>query len=156
MINKQSGFTLLESVTALFILGLLLAISGYGFNQVIPRLRLEGAVQTLVSDLRAARMKAIGRNCYYRIQFFPDQEGYVIERASESGASRWPGQPEGLARQFSNPAGLYYQPRVDLVSSSRDPVFSPRGTAVGTTLVLRHTGLQKVITLSSQGRVKVE
>jgi prepilin-type N-terminal cleavage/methylation domain-containing protein len=156
MIHKQRGFTILELVTALFILGLLLAISGYGFNRIIPRLHLEGAVQTVISDLRSARMKAIGRNCYYRIQFFPGQEGYLIERASESGSSRWPGQPEGPARQFSNPAGLYYQPRVDLVSSSRDPVFSPRGTVLGTTLVLRHSGLQKVVTLSSQGRVKVE
>ena len=127
-----------------------------GLTRLSPGCGWKGRFNTLVSDLRFARMKAIGRNCYYRIQFFPDQEGYVIERASESESSRWPGQPEGLARQFNNPAGLYYQPRVDLVSSSRDPVFSPRGTALGTTLVLRHTGLQKVITLSSQGRVKVE
>jgi Tfp pilus assembly protein FimT len=136
--------------------GLFLLWGAVNFSALIPRLYLDGAVQDLVSDLHLARMKAIAQSCYYRLRFEPIRERYVVERESGTGTSRWPGIQEGLAREWSNPRSVYFHPTVDLVSSSYDPVFSPRGTAVGTTLVLSGGGMQKTIRVSSQGRVKVQ
>jgi prepilin-type N-terminal cleavage/methylation domain-containing protein len=153
--NKQ-GFSVIEVTIVLSLIGLLLLWGGFSFSILVPRLRLEGAAQDLISDLQLARMKAIAQNCFYRLHIEPDRERYVIERESLSGTSRWPGTQEGLTREWTNPDSLYHHPGVDLVSSSHDPVFSPRGTAFGTTLVISIGEIQKIVAVSSQGRVRVQ
>ncbi len=152
----QSGFSLMEAVMTLFLMGLVFSIGCYGYQQFIPRYRLEGAVQCLVSDFQLARMKAIGQNCYYRVQIVPEQNRYFLERESSTGLSRWPGVQEGLIRMFNNAQNPYCYPGVNLESSSNHPIFSPRGAVVGTTLVVKNSSGKKIITLSSLGRVKVQ
>lgn len=154
--KNQSGFSLMETLIGLFLMGLVFSIGCYGYNQFIPRYRLEGATQSLVSDFKLARMKAIGKNCYYRVQIVPEQNHYFLERESFSGTSRWPGVRDGVLREFNNARNPYSYPGVNLESSSNHPVFSPRGTVVGTTLILKNSFGKKIITLSSQGRVKVQ
>jgi prepilin-type N-terminal cleavage/methylation domain-containing protein len=156
MKKNESGFSMIELILGLSLLSLVFSLGCYGFKQLIPRYRLEGAVQCLVSDFQLARMMAIGQNCYYRIQIIPEQKHYLLERESFAGISRWPGIQEGITRKFNNPANPYYYPEVELESSSNHPVFSPRGMVVGTTVVLSNSSGQRIITLSSQGRVKVQ
>ncbi len=156
MKNNNSGFSLIETIMTLVIISLVFSLGCYGFNRVIPKYRLEGAVNNLVSDLHLARMRAIGQNCFYRIQVDPLQKQYFLERESVNSPSRWPGTQEGLLRKFNDPNNLYYYPGVDLESSSNNPIFLPRGSVVGTTIVLKNSFGQKKITLSSQGRVKVQ
>lgn len=146
----------METIIALCLMGLVFSIGCYGYNQFIPRYRLEGAAQCLVSDFQLARMKAIGQNCYYRVQIVPEQNQYLLERESLSGTSRWPGVQDGIIRKFNNPQNPYSYPGVAVESNSKDPVFSPRGTVAGTTLILKNSSGKKIITLSSQGRVKVQ
>jgi hypothetical protein len=154
--KSEAGFSMIETLLGLFLCALLLSLSGYGYNRLIPKFQLEGAVQYVVSDFQLARMKAIGQNCYYRIQFFPKEEAYFLERESMNTHSRWPGSREGIPRNFTQRDNPYHSPGVDLESSSINPVFSPRGTAVGTTIILKNASGRKIITLSTQGRVKVQ
>ena len=154
--KNGSGFTLIETIMILAILSLVFSIGCYGFNRVIPKYRLEGAVNSLVSDFHLARMRAIGQNCFYRIQVDCGLKQYLLERESLTGPSRWPGIPDGIPRKFNDPVNPYYYPGVDMESSSNNPVFLPRGNVVGTTIVLKNSSGQKTITLSSQGRVKVQ
>lgn len=154
--KNESGFSLLETILVLSILSLIFIIGGVNFMKLIPKYRLDGAVQSLISDFQSARMKAIGQNCFFRVQIVPEKNHYFLERESLVGPSRWPGVREGILRKFSSPDNPYYYPGVDLESSTNNPVFSPRGTVVGTTIVLKNSSGQKIITLSSQGRVKVK
>ncbi len=154
--KHQSGFSIMETIMTLFLMGLVFSIGCYGYHQFIPRYRLEGAVQCLVSDFQLARMKAIGQNCYFRVQIVPEQNHYFLERESATGLSRWPGVQEGIIREFNNAQNPYYYPGVNLESSSNHPIFSPRGAVVGTTLVVKNSSGKKIITLSSLGRVKVQ
>jgi prepilin-type N-terminal cleavage/methylation domain-containing protein len=154
--KNQSGFSLSEMIVVLFVMSVILSIGCYGFMNFLPRYRLEGATRILVSDFQLTRMRAIGQNCSYRVRFLPEEECYILEREISYGVTRWPGIQEGPPRKFNLPSSPYYYPGVHLESVSRNPVFSPRGTAVGTTIVLRNSSGQKIITLSSQGRVKVE
>lgn len=153
--KNATGFSLIETIMTLALLSLVFSIGCYGFNRVIPKYRLEGAVSSLVSDFHLARMRAIGQNCFYRIQVDSGQKQYFLERESLSDPSRWPGIREGVLRKFNDPGNPYYYPGVDLESSSGNPVFLPRGSVVGTTIVLKNSSGKKKITLSSQGRVKV-
>jgi Tfp pilus assembly protein FimT len=150
------GLTLLEMVVTLGLIGLVGALGGFCFRDLYPALHLQGAVQGIVLDIQAARMMAIAQNRYCRLVFFPGQESYQIEKAAASGGGQWTGSPEGLPREFNNPNNPYHHPGVDLLSSTFNPVFSPRGTATGATIVLQSGGQQKVITISFQGRVKVQ
>jgi Tfp pilus assembly protein FimT len=152
---NQTGFSLLETILTTCLLSLIMAVVGYEVHRLIPKYRLNGAVQSIVSDFHLARMKAIGQNCYFRIQIFPGQNYYLLERESSVGSSRWPGVQEGNLRNFSGPDSPYYYPGVYVESSSNNPVFSPRGTVVGTTVILKNSSGQKRISLSSLGRVKV-
>lgn len=150
------GWTLLELLTVLALLALGLGLSGFGFRDLLPGLNLQGAVQDLVLDLQYTRWRAMAQNQYYRLVFFTDQEAYALEREAGNGAGRWPGQVEGALREFNNPGSPYYHPGVELLQVSRNPVFTPRGMVSGATIVLQCEGRRKVITVSSQGRVKVE
>jgi type II secretory pathway pseudopilin PulG len=154
MTKNGSGFSFIETIFALFLLGLVSSLSCYGFKEFIPRYRLEGAVQNIVSDFQLARMKAIGRNCFYRIQINPEQKQYFLEREILTGPSRWPGIQEGILRKYNDPGNPYYYPGVNLESSG-NPVFLPQGGVLGTTIILKNSSGEKKITLSSQGRVKV-
>jgi Tfp pilus assembly protein FimT len=153
---KRDGFSLAEMVFGLFLMSVLLALSGYLYSQWLPRYQLERAVQQVTSDLQLARMKAISQNCYYRLQFSPGDDSYRLERESLNGQASWPGILDGLSRQFRQADNPYYCPGVKLESNSSHPVFSPRGTAVGTTIILKNAAKRKIITLSIQGRIKVQ
>jgi prepilin-type N-terminal cleavage/methylation domain-containing protein len=150
------GFSLIELIMTIALLGIVFIIGGYAFERVIPKIRLEGTANTLIFDLHLARMRAIGQNCLYRIQVDPARKQYFIERESITGSSRWSGVPEGIIRKLDDPKNPYYSPGVDLVCSSNNLVFLPRGNVVGTTIILKNKAGKKKITLSSQGRVKVQ
>jgi type II secretory pathway pseudopilin PulG len=150
------GWTLLETLAVLGLLAIALGLTGFGFRDWLPGWHLQAAAQDLVLDLQQTRWRALAQNQYYRLVFSPEQESYVLERESGNGGSRWPGLPEGPVREFSNPDSPHYHPGVDLAQVSRNPVFSPRGTAAGTTIILQSGVLRKIITVSSLGRVKVD
>jgi Tfp pilus assembly protein FimT len=154
--KKTTGFSLIETIMILACLSLVISIGCYGFYQVIPKYRLEGAVNSLVSDFHLARMRAIGQNCFYRIQIDSGLKQYFLERESLAGPSRWPGVREGALRKFNDSGNPFSYPGVNLESSSNHPVFLPRGGVIGTTIVLKNSSGQKKITLSSEGRVKVQ
>lgn len=155
-IKQEAGFTLVETILVFSLMAMVLLMGCLGFVKLVPKIRLDGAVQCLVSDFQSTRMKAIGRNCFYRIWIVPEQNQYFIERESMAGNSRWPGVQEGGLRKFDDPDNPVAYPGVTLVSSSNHPVFSPRGTVVGTTITIKNSSGKKIITISSQGRIKVQ
>jgi Tfp pilus assembly protein FimT len=152
--KAESGFSLIEMILTACLLSLIAGMIGYGFQKLVPRYRLNGAVQCIVADFQSARMKAISQNCYFRIQLFPGCNYYFLERENGTGSTRWPGVQEGILRSFNTPSPYYY-PGVDLESSSNNPLFSPRGTVSGTTVIVKNSAGSRKITLSSLGRVKV-
>jgi prepilin-type N-terminal cleavage/methylation domain-containing protein len=156
MRDPAKGMTLLEIVVTMGLISLMAALVGFGFRDLYPSLHLQGAVKDIVLDIQTARMMAIAQNRPCRIVFSPGQESYQIEKASASGDVQWTGTPVGIPREFDNPNNPHHHPGVDLLSSSFNPVFSPRGTAAGASIRLQCGERQKLITISSQGRVKVQ
>ncbi|HSO73131.1 MAG TPA: GspH/FimT family pseudopilin, partial [Thermodesulfobacteriota bacterium] len=154
--DPAKGLTLLEIVVTMGLIGLAAVLVGFGFRDLYPSLHLQGAVKDIVLDIQTARMMAIAQNRSCRIVFSPAQEAYQLEKSSASGGGQWTGTPAGIRREFNNPNNPYHHPGVDLVGSTFNPVFSPRGTAAGASILLIGGGRQKVITISSQGSVKVK
>ena len=125
-IKSGSGYSMVEMIIALAMLGLVFSIGCYAFNQVIPKYRLEGAVNSLISDFQLARMRAIGQNCIYRIQVDCGRKQYLLERESLTGPSRWPGIRDGILRKFNDP-GNPFTTRVWKWKAATTRFFYPEG-----------------------------
>lgn len=57
----QTGFSLMELITALTVLGILLALAGPGFANFVDGSRLSGSARDLVVDFALARNEAVMR-----------------------------------------------------------------------------------------------
>ena len=75
---NNKGFTLLETIVAMSILVILLAIAVPGFSTFLPNYRLKRAVQDLYSNMQSAKMEAVRSNSDYTIEFDKDHNLYKL------------------------------------------------------------------------------
>ena len=75
--NKK-GFTLLELIFCIAILGILMAIGIPGYMDYLPRYRANGAIRRLFTELQYAKMKAIADNNDYVVTFDTASNRYNI------------------------------------------------------------------------------
>ena len=67
--QKQSGFTLIELMIVVIVLGILVAIALPSFQSTIERRRLVGATENLFASLQYARSESIKQNKTVTFQF---------------------------------------------------------------------------------------
>ena len=79
---KANGFTLLELLVVLVILGLSLTIVPPLFSGALPTLTLKGAVRDMQLALRQARSESIVRNQPADIRLLPDEAYYLVGSSS--------------------------------------------------------------------------
>lgn len=73
--SKPRGFTLMELVTTLSILGILSLIAVPAFSSWLPEYRLKSAVRDLYSNMQLARMLSIKNNGQYKVIFNTEGSG---------------------------------------------------------------------------------
>ena len=146
--KQTAGFTLLGQLITLTLAGIMLSIAVPGYLKVMPRHRLNGAVRQLTGDLMWARMKAIERNNRHRIFFLNEHEYRILDDADNDGAVD-PGE-------WTLTRDLRTDYRDVVMSSTNNPVFSPRGTASSlATITLANAAGSKRISISIAGRVRI-
>jgi type IV fimbrial biogenesis protein FimT len=82
--NKQSGFTLIELIVIIAIVGVFAAIAVPNFLSYMPKHRLNGAARQVMGDLMAARMKAVSQNCDVAVTFASGNPEYEIWTDSDN------------------------------------------------------------------------
>ena len=141
---RDSGFTLLDLITALAICGALAAIAVPNWASQLPTYRLNSAARQLQSELHRVKAQAVARSAHLRVVFLA-AGAYRIERRDGAGY-RSTGEQKAL------PQGISFG------GNSIGAVgFAPRGTADGGTISLCNDKREgkNIIVSGSTGRVRV-
>ncbi len=148
---KKNGFSLLELMIVIAVMGIMSAIAVPRVGQYMAERRLNGAARMVMSDLMMARQKAVSQNNAFKVFFNTDHHGYrILDDDNGDGAIT-----TGEAVEVKDIQRDYYDVTF---SASADPVFSPRGTAFGTTVTLTSArpGGSRYARVASTGRVKID
>lgn len=67
--NRQAGFTLIETLIVLAVIGILVLITAPAFLQMLNRFKLTGTTREVASLMQAARMEAIKYNAPAQVSY---------------------------------------------------------------------------------------
>ena len=145
----RSGYTLTELMIVLGIMGVALMLTQMWLSSQLPNWRLNGAVRQVVSDLLAAKMKAVVERNKQRI-FFQDESHYLILDDDNNNGKIDPGEPQEVR-------DIQADYRDVVLTATNNPSFLPRGTASNlASITLTNPAGKRTITVSITGRVKVK
>ena len=136
MCNARQGFSALELVVVLALVGILAAIALPGWSRLLPSYQLDGSVRQVQSELHSMKMRAVSVNTAFQLAYLADSSQYVIQSDGKVLATK--PLPEGI-----------------VITKAGSISFSPRGTADANRVRLRgSTGLCKQVVVSATGRVR--
>ncbi len=136
----NKGFSLLETVLSLFLIGILIGISAVSFLDKPPKYQLKKAVWEVNSRMNLARYKSIFKNIKVRISFY--QSGYRVEKYDPE-KKKWVMELEKTLEGVN-------------ISATNSPIFHPMGTVsnLASVTISNRAGKYK-ISLAISGRIKI-
>ncbi len=154
----EDGFTLIELMVTIAIVGIITAITVAGYLSWKPGYVFRGAVSQVRGDLNRAKMRAVETRRQCRVTFTVN--GYTIEDGNRTMNSTQWGNIDangvftaGTARQTYT---LNKYPQITLSNITGNPVFSPRGTASLESLRINHPNAGNAdIDVNITGRINI-
>lgn len=148
--KREQGFTLMEMMVVIAALAIMAAIAIPSFMSMLPGLRLNGAARQVMTDLMAARMKAVKENNEVRVFFnSPGTNQYQILDDDDNDGTA----DTGEVFTTKNIQDEYHDVTF---SATTNPIFYPRGTAYGTTVTVTNTSGSRDVKVAITGRVKIQ
>ena len=133
-ISRTAGFTLMETMIIVVILGIIVGMTIPAFSKYLQRQKLDGAARELAADIMYARSLAISRRTTFRIEFSDDQY-QIIQNGIDT-----------IMRTKSAPSGVTF-------ASDADPNFYAWGLADAANVVITGGCQNKNLTLAPNGAV---
>ena len=91
-LRENAGFSLIEIMVVLVVMGILLATAVPSLNERNARSRTEGAARQLSARMQAARQLAVSKRVPYRMTFEIEDRSYYFERQDND--STWTMDPD--------------------------------------------------------------
>jgi prepilin-type N-terminal cleavage/methylation domain-containing protein len=141
-VRSSKGFSLIELIIVIAILGIVSAIAAPNFNKYRQNTNLKEAARDLSSDISLYRQRAVAENIRYQIVFNQAANSYTIHSLN-------PAVPDVTKRPSASGNVI--------ISNSPAPSFTggvpiitiqPRGTMSGGTVTLQHTGRGSTATIT--------
>ncbi len=133
----SSGFSLIEIITALAILGVLASIAIPGWVALLPGYRLNSSARQVQSELHRIKMQAISERVGFQLVFTQGAPAYTILRDRNLSATK---------------------PLADgiLIAKAGKISFSPQGTASGDRVRLTNANSACTqVVVSATGRIRI-
>jgi len=133
--KNRGGFTLLEMMVTLAVVGIMAAIAVPSMAKIIPRIKLRSAASQLASDLQVARYRGISGNFRTQIVFDTGASTYTRNLDTNRNGAFEAGEADIVNRTM--PSGVNFVPGTTAPNVTFDPTGSADdGTAgVGDILV---------------------
>lgn len=133
-IRSSKGFTLIETMIIVAILGVLAGITIPAFSNYLHRQKVIGATNQLIADMQYARSIAIARRTTFRIEFEQDRYRIIL-----------PG-PDDVIRDKTAPDGVTF-------NADADPNFYAWGLADACNVAVGNFKKTTNVTLLPNGTV---
>lgn len=135
--GPKEGFTLLEILVAMAILGILTTFTILRWSALLPTFRLNSAARQIHSELHNLRGKAAAENVSFQLVYSEGNPNYTTKR-------------DGV------PQATKTLPRGTVISRAGKISFSPRGTASANRVRIRNIkGTCSQIIVSPTGRIRI-
>ena len=147
MRNTRQGFTVMELVVVLAVIGVCAAMAVPFTLRYLSHGRLNGAARLIMSDMIWARMQAVTQRNAFRVFFLNDHVYEIVDDDNNNG------QADDVERIRCRDIRNHYS---DVsIGATADLIFFPRGNAsIGTVTVTNKAGLRK-IRVHLTGRIKI-
>ena len=132
-----NGFSTIELVVVLAIMGIAAAIALPNWNSLLPGYALNNSTRQIQSEIHSIKMRAAAENVGFQLAYLQGANGYAIQRDSTT---------------------LVTKPLAEgtTITKAGTILFSPRGTASANRVRLRNTaGACRQVIVSPTGRVRI-
>ena len=131
----MDGFSFIETMTAMVILGILAVLAMPHFTRFLPAIRLNSATRQIATDLQLARMRAIAQHANQTVAFDTTAATYTFGADTRNLSTLYPGTT---------------------ITKTGDPTFTTTGTAVAVqTITISNNGATKTVQVNALGRVVI-
>jgi type II secretion system protein H len=158
----ECGFSLIELMVIIVIVGILAAVAWLRLSQLEPRYRLDGAARSLAMDLQKTRGRAIAENKCFMVVINSSAKTYQLQSKSGTGACG----SSGYAVDSQDPAARKIDDVLTVDNGSGgapvSPIFTPRGASEATNSVFptirlsNSLGDARLVLVNQVGRVVVQ
>ncbi len=154
-IHHSQGFTLIELMIALAVMGIIAAIALPNYQTYMAQRRLNGATRQLAMDLMRARSEAVTTGKKIIVSLSDNNHGYTFITDNDGTETITGGDTTGQTRDIYPD---YFDVTFAAASSGFNPIFRPDGTGQTGTINVNSSkpGLTaKQIVISRAGRVRI-
>ena len=136
MRNGEQGFTLVELLVVISIMGILFTFGAFALTQYLRAQALTGSASQVVTDMRDAQVRAQSEVRTYRITFDTSNNTYTISRLVTSPSTYEDLETKGLDRGVALTVA-------DFMGDGEVAFFYPRGTSSAGTVILESMQLNQ-------------
>jgi len=109
--KSRGGYTLLEMVVVMAIIGVVIGVSMPMFSRMDSRVKIFQATQSLIADLRQAHKKAVTEHNDVRVVFYPAENRYRFEDRDHNMVVRMMvALADGVGWVEAEPQALHFYP----------------------------------------------